>query len=226
MWGVLRWEIEGSGWWGCSSSLLYFPSLFLLTLLPKLISSSGFSAEHLALRRSRGWGSVTFDEWIHLWLTPLLSDCLILTLSISLPPSLVCTLSLSLSLNPLSGLCSSLKTVAAGLIGLCWTLALCCISCDHLAGSLTQTSCEVQLWNIVWTLLSVGEKKNISTPGFSRYTAQMSLSIICKVWCQTNPKFFSRVQAVWNIKSGQPTNVFTTWPDFTSGSESTEPIKT
>lgn len=54
------------------------------TLLLQLISSSGFSVEHLALRRSRGWGSVTFDEWIHLWLTSLLSDCLIMTLYLSL----------------------------------------------------------------------------------------------------------------------------------------------
>lgn len=44
---------------------------------PQLFSSSGFSVEHLALRKSRGWGSGTFDEWILLWLTPLLSGCLI-----------------------------------------------------------------------------------------------------------------------------------------------------
>lgn len=78
-----------------------FPiSLFLLRLLPKLISSSGFSAEHLAPRRSRGWGSVTFDEWIHLWLTPLLSDCLILTLSISSPNSGSLPFSFTLSEPP------------------------------------------------------------------------------------------------------------------------------
>lgn len=121
-------------------------------LLPQLVSSSGFSVEHLALRRSRGWGSVTFDEWIHLWLTLLLSDCLISTLYFFLH------LSFARSLNPflsLSGLCSSLKTVVADLIGLCWTLALCCISYDHLRDSLTLTSCEVQLCNIVWALLSV-----------------------------------------------------------------------
>lgn len=42
-----------------------------------------------------------------------------------------------------SGLCYSLKTVVVDLIGLCWTLALCCISYDHLGASLTQASCEV-----------------------------------------------------------------------------------
>lgn len=77
---------------GCSGGLdvgggVLLPSFSLslssIALLPQLISSSGFSMEHLALSKSRGWGSVTFDEWIHLWLTPLLSDCLILTLSLS-----------------------------------------------------------------------------------------------------------------------------------------------
>lgn len=133
-------------------------SLSLFTLLPQLISSSGFSVEHLALRRSRGWGSLTFDEWIHLWLTPLLSDCLILTLYFFPHVSFARSLNLFLSL---SGLCSSLKTVVADLIGLCWTLALCCISCDHLRGSLTQTSCEAQLCNIVWTLLSLRKSSQL-----------------------------------------------------------------
>lgn len=68
-------------------------------------------------------------------------------------------------------------------------------------------------------------QRRISTPGFSRYTVQMSLSIIYKVCCYTIPKFVG-VQAVLNIKSGQLMNVFTTWPDFTSGSDSTEPIET
>lgn len=151
-------------------------SLSFFTLLPQLISSSGFSVEHLALRRSRGWGSVTFDEWIHLWLTPLLSDCLILTLSISFPISRLLSLSLNLFLS-LSGLCSSLKTVVADLIGLCWTLALCCISCDHLGDSLTQTSCEVQLCNIVWTLLSARKASQLQVfPGIlCRWVYQLSI---------------------------------------------------
>lgn len=62
---------------GAEVLLLLSPSLHTP---PQLFSSSGFSVEHLALRRSCGWGSVTFDEWILLWLTPLLSDCLILIL--------------------------------------------------------------------------------------------------------------------------------------------------
>lgn len=72
-------------------------------------------------------------------------------------------LSLSLSMSrlfhhwtffSLSGLCSSLKTVVADLIGLCWTLALCCFSYDHLWDSLSQTSCEVRLCNTLWALVS------------------------------------------------------------------------
>lgn len=109
--------------------------LLLCPLPPQLFSSSGFSVEDLALRRSRGWGSVTFDEWILFWLTPLSSGCLILILCFF--PHLSFTLS-----EHLSGLCSSLKTVVADLIGLCWTLALRCISYDHLEASSTQTSCE------------------------------------------------------------------------------------
>lgn len=91
------------GWGG----LCFTPSLSVssFALLPQLISSSGFSVEHLALRRSRGWGSVTFDEWIHLWLTLLLSDCLILSLSLSVSLScshlLLLWTSVSLSFWPL-----------------------------------------------------------------------------------------------------------------------------
>lgn len=77
--------------------------------------------------------------------------------------SLSLSLSVSLSISrlfhhwtffSLSGLCSSLKTVVADLIGLCWTLALCCFSYDHLWDSLTQTSCEVRLCNTLWALVS------------------------------------------------------------------------
>lgn len=76
---------------GAEVLLLLSPSLHTP---PQLFSSSGFSVEHLALRRSCGWGSVTFDEWILLWLTPLLSGCLILMLYV-FPPSLVYSLSLN-----------------------------------------------------------------------------------------------------------------------------------
>lgn len=67
---------------GGSSSLCALSSLSLC--------SSDFSVEHLALRRSRGWGSVTFDEWIHLWLTLLFIwlfnlDFLSLSIHLSFP---------------------------------------------------------------------------------------------------------------------------------------------
>lgn len=153
-------------------------SLSSIALLPQLISSSGFSMEHLALSKSRGWGSVTFDEWIHLWLTPLLSDCLILTLSPSpfLSPSLICSVSEPLLLL-LSGLCSSLKTVVADLIGLCWTLALCCISYDHRGDSLTWASSEVQPCNTVWTLLSVSAMSQVFPGTLCRWAYQLALNI-------------------------------------------------
>lgn len=65
--------------WGAEVLLLVV--VLLLSLLPlQLLSSSDFSVEHLALRRSHGWGSVTSDEWIFLCLNPLLSGCLILIL--------------------------------------------------------------------------------------------------------------------------------------------------
>lgn len=93
--GDSGWKFGGGG----SSLLLSASSFALLPLLISSVSSSGFSVEHLALRRSHGWGSVTFDEWVHLWLTPLLSDCLIMTLSLSLcfsfPPLLPLWTSLS-----------------------------------------------------------------------------------------------------------------------------------
>lgn len=58
-----KWEeMSGGVLLSVSRSLSLFLSLAAFTLLPQLISSSGFSVEHLALRRSRGWGSVTFDE--------------------------------------------------------------------------------------------------------------------------------------------------------------------
>ena len=82
--------------------LLLHSSAFLclssLTIFPQLISSSDSSMEHLALRRTRGWGPGTFDEWKHIWLTPLLSDFLILTVSISFLISHLLTLSEPLSL--------------------------------------------------------------------------------------------------------------------------------
>lgn len=81
-WG---WEVVGG------EVLLHFFSISSFSLLRQLVSSSGFSAEHLALRRSRG--SVTFDELIRLWLTPLLSHCLIFSLFLFHSPSLVCSLS-------------------------------------------------------------------------------------------------------------------------------------
>lgn len=44
------------------AEVLLLVVLLLSALPPQLFSSSSFSVEHLALRRSRGWGSVTFDE--------------------------------------------------------------------------------------------------------------------------------------------------------------------
>lgn len=104
------------------------------------------------------WMNTSLTHSSFIWLFNL--DSLYFFLHLSFARSLNLFLSLS-------GLCSSLKTVVADLIGLCWTLALCCISYDHLRDSLTQTSCEVRLCSIVWTLLSV--RKHLCSRFFQVY---------------------------------------------------------
>lgn len=109
------------------------------------------------------WMNTSLTHSSFIWLFNL--DSLSLSISFSISRLLALWTSFLFSL---SGLCSSLKTVVADLIGLCWTLALCCISYDHLWDSLTQTSCEVWLCNVLWTFLSVREASLLQV--FSRYT--------------------------------------------------------
>lgn len=149
------WDILFSCWLGLQRVIVdeLFFSLclsFFFPFLSLLICSSDFSVEHLAPRRSCGWGSVTFDEWIHLWLTPLLSVCLILTCVLFLSQSLIFSFS-EPSCLPFWPLLLTQDRGVAALIGLSWTLPLSCISYDHCRDSLRKASCEVWLCIIVWT---------------------------------------------------------------------------
>lgn len=164
-WHAGIFSLEGDGGYGGeweevgSSSLLFFLSHSLFLHTP---------SAHQFIRLLHGTLSPEEKPWVGVcnfwWMNTSLTHSPFIWLfnldSLCFFPHLSFALSLNLFLS-LSGLCSSLKTVVADLIGLCWTLALCCISYDHLEDSLTQASCEVQLCNIVWTLLSDREASQL-----------------------------------------------------------------
>ena len=107
------------------------------------------------------------------------------------------------------------------LIGLCWTLALCCISYDHLGDSLTQTSCEVQLCNIVWTLVSVRAASLLQVffLFLQVYCVAEFINYLESLLLLESEVCVSTGSAEHQIRTAAMI-VFTTWPESTSGSGS------